>query len=156
MVAWNEFAASAPMLAEQVRARLEQRKHHTMATLRADGSPRVSGTEVRIVGGALTFGVMRGAVRAADLRRDPRVAIHSQNVDPPDDAPEAWAGEAKVSGRAVAVPSPPVAAEAEQPAGDHFAVDLDEVVLTTIGPGGDHLVVEWWTPSGGVRRVERR
>ena len=79
------------------------------------------------------------------------MALHSQGVDPPEDDPGAWPGEAKISGRAVPV-SGPVSGPVP---GEFFAVELDEVVCTTIGSPADHLVIEWWTPAGGVRRIER-
>ena len=146
MTTWSEVEAAAPELAAAVRACFERGKHKTMATLRADGSPRISGIENEFAGGELTFGMMPGSLKLADVRRDPRVALHSPSVDPPED-PSAWPGEAKVSGRAV--PGPP----AEE--GAAFALDVTEVVLTRINAAGDRLVIESWRPGGQVRRVER-
>ena len=68
--------------------------HKTLATLRRDGSPRISGTEVIFAEGELWLGSMWQAVKALDLRRDPRFALHSGSEDPPG-----WAGDAKVAGR---------------------------------------------------------
>src|SRR4051812_12322810 len=106
MSAWSEFEREAPELAAQVRDRFTARKHHTMATLRLDGSPRISGTEVELADGELRIGSMPGAVKARDLLRDPRLAIHSATSDPPEGQPTAWEGEAKVSGTAGVRPSP--------------------------------------------------
>ncbi len=121
---WQEFVDDAPEFAPKIEALFTAHKHHTMATIRRDGSPRISGTEVQVEGGQFCFGMMAGARRGHDLRRDPRLAIHSQSVDPPEDDQDAWAGEAKVSGRATEV----------NPGGDEpggqFRVDLTEVVLT--------------------------
>lgn len=150
MATWDEFTSAAPDLAASVEARFREHRHHTMATVRRDGSPRVSGTEVDFGDGWLRIGMMPGTRRAADLRRDPRVAIHAQNVDPPEGDDTGWVGEAKVAGVAV-----PVAMYADLE-GEAFAIDLAEVVFTGIGPGGDHLVIERWTPDGGVTRTERR
>jgi hypothetical protein len=147
---WAEFRTAAPALAAAVEARFVGRRHHVMATVRADGSPRLSGTEVDWSGGGPRLGMMPGTVRAADLRRDPRVAVHSQGVDPPEGNDAGWPGEAKLAGRAVWVDH-----GGEVPA-DVVDVDVTEVVLTVLGEPPDHLVVEWWTPSGGLRRVERR
>ena len=44
MPSWSEFEAAAPELAARVRVRLDAHVHKTLATLRADGSPRISGT----------------------------------------------------------------------------------------------------------------
>ncbi|GAA4849497.1 pyridoxamine 5'-phosphate oxidase family protein [Actinomycetospora corticicola] len=146
MTGWSEVEAAAPELAAAVRACFERGKHKTMATLRADGSPRISGIETEFADGELTFGMMPGSVKLADVRRDPRVALHSPSVDPPED-PSQWPGEAKVSGRARSGPP------AEE--GASFALDVTEVVLTRIADSGDRLVIESWRPGGQVRRVER-
>jgi hypothetical protein len=148
VVSWGRFAEAEPALAARVESCLRARRHHVMATLRADGSPRLSGTEVAFVDGDLRIGMMPGTRRGDDLRRDPRVALHSQGVDPPEDDPGGWAGEAKVAGRAVAVPDAATG-------GESFAIGIDEVVFTSIGSPADHLVVEWWSPAGGLRRIER-
>src|SRR5262245_41492833 len=100
MVAWHEVEADAPEFAARVRDLFQARKHKTMATLRADGSPRISGIETEI-GEDITFGSMPDSRKLADLRRDPRMALHSPSVDPPEDDAGAWIGEAKVAGRAV-------------------------------------------------------
>lgn len=143
---WSEFASEAPELAAQVRERFGARKHATMATLRADGSPRISGTEVAFTDGHLVLGSMPGARKAQDLRRDPRVAIHSPTEDPPEGSPDAWPGEAKVAGRALEVDG---AGEAHT-----FHVDLTEVVLTRVE--GNELVIVSWHQGRGVERRSRR
>jgi hypothetical protein len=122
-----------------------------MATLRRDGAPRLSGTEVAFEGGELVLGMMRGALRAHDLRRDARVALHTHSLDPPEDDPGSWAGEAVVSGAAIEVSDP---WEADGPF--HFRVEVGRVVLTRIGSLGDHLVIEAWRPGQEVSRRERR
>jgi hypothetical protein len=147
MTKWSLFASEEPEFASRVRDVFSAHRHHTMATLRTNGAPRISGTEVSFEGGDMTIGIMAGALRAADLRRDPRLAIHSQGVDPPEGDQRAWPGEAKVAGNAVAVPG-----EGE----DHFIrIDIEEVVLTTLGDPVDHLVIESWHPGRGRERVKR-
>ena len=101
MASWHDFVDSAPEFASRVQGLFTAHKHHTMATVRKDGSPRISGTEVDFDEGQLLVGMMAGTRRAEDLRRDPRIAIHSQGVDPPEGDPSAWSGEAKLSGRGV-------------------------------------------------------
>ncbi len=121
-------------------------KHHTMATVRKEGAPRISGTEVEIDSGELCLGMMPGTRRAADLRRDPRIAIHSHSVDPPDGNPGAWSGEAKLSGRAEELTG-------HQRGSDRFRVDVEQVVLTWLDP--PVLAIETWTPKHGLVRSER-
>ena len=105
MTSWQHFVDLAPEFASRVEGLFGAHKHHTMATLHKDGSPRISGTEVEFDDGQLRLGMMTGTYRAEDLRRDPRVAIHSQGVDPPESDAAAWSGEAKLSGRALELDS---------------------------------------------------
>ena len=93
MPSWTEFEAAAPALAETVRRRLEAHKHMTLATVRRDGAPRISGTEAALRDGELWIGSMWRAVKALDLQRDPRFALHTGSDDPP-----AWTGDAKLAG----------------------------------------------------------
>ena len=100
MATWSEIESAAPELAGRARAAFDAHKHKVLATLRRDGSPRISGIEATITDGELWLGMMPGSRKALDLRRDPRLALHSASDDPPDD-PTAWTGDAKLSGRAV-------------------------------------------------------
>ena len=137
---WADVAREAPEFAQRVRGLFDARKHKTMATVRSDGSPRISGIEVSFDGGELRFGSMAGSVKGHDLRRDPRLAVHSPTVDPPPDDPGRWPGEAKIAGRAI-------------PDGDAFRVEVTEVVLTSVA---ELLVIESWHPGRGYERRERR
>ena len=142
---WGGFAQEAPELERDVRAAFTVRKHCTMATVRADGSPRISGTEVQLEDGELHIGSMTGARKAQDLQRDGRIAIHSPTVDPPEGKETSWAGEAKVAGRAVEVPSEDVS--------HRFRIDLDEVVHT--GVDGNALRIRSWHRGRGVQERRR-
>ena len=70
------------------------------------GAPRISGAEIQFAGRDVFTGSMPGAVKGADLRRDPRVAFHSQSEDADESDPESWPGDAKFPGRAVLVTDP--------------------------------------------------
>jgi len=145
MSSWGEFESVEPGFARRVRALMSARKHLTMATLRRDGSPRISGTEIEFAENEMKIGSMAGAVKAQDLFRDPRVAIHGPTADPPEDKPDDWSGEAKIAGKAVA-----------QKSGNDshaFAIDVEEAVITSVA--GDKLVIESWTRSRGYRKIER-
>jgi hypothetical protein len=150
MARWEDVEHEEPDFAARVRALLDARKHKTIATLRADGSPRISGIEVEFSEGELTFGSMPDARKGADLVRDPRFALHGPTVDPPEDDPSGWPGEAKVAGRAVLVGD----LEGEA-AGQLFRADIDEVVLTKLTEAGDRLLIEVWQPGVPLRRIER-
>lgn len=143
--------ASEPDFAERVRQRFAVRKHATMATIRRDGSPRISGTEVDFRDDGLWLGSMAGARKAMDLRRDPRVALHCPTEDTPADDPGSWGGDAKISGRAIEV------ANEDATDGSHrFRIDVEEVVMTRVAETGDHLVIESWHPDRILERRERR
>ena len=142
MATWNKVVATAPDLAGSARQMFAVRKHATMATIALDGSPRISGTEVEFADDGIYLGMMTGARRAADLRRDARLSVHSPTVDPPEDNPADWPGEAKIVGRAVEVGDPTPAAESHR-----FRLDIDSVVLTRISADGKALEITRWTPG---------
>jgi hypothetical protein len=150
MVVWQDLEQAEPEFARRVRALFDAHKHKTIATLRADGSPRISGIESAFEDGDLVFGSMPSSRKGADLRRDPRFALHSATVDPVEGSEALWPGEAKISGRAIA--DGPLT---EGPDGDRFRADIAEAVHTHLNEEATLLVVEWWTPTRGLRRIER-
>ncbi len=145
MARWQDVVDSAPEFAAKVRELFDAHKHKTLATLRNDGSPRISGVECAFRDGDIWFGSGKRSRKTVDLLRDPRLALHGPSEDPGND-PLAWPGDAKVSGRAVLDKRPRRAGE---PEGDAFRVDILEVVLTSVG-GMDHLLVELWTLDKGI------
>ena len=151
MASWAEFASSEPALASRVQQRFDIRKHKTLATLRKDGSPRISGIEVEFADGELFLGMVPGSRKLNDLERDPRLALHSPTDDPSPGDPRGWPGEAKLAGfaREVAFTNSPVEG------GRRFRVDITEAVLTHLNAAGDQLVIESWHPGEGVQRLER-
>lgn len=155
MVRWRDFEAAEPDLAREVRERFDAGRHKTIATLRADGSPRISGIECEFTDEHLRFGSMPGSRKGADLARDPRFALHGPTVHPVEGEERAWPGEAKVAGRAL--PGGLVGAEGDddEPEGEYFVADLTEVVLTRLNDEGTMLVIDSWTSERGRRRVER-
>lgn len=153
MSSWNEFEAAAPDLAAEVRRRLDAYTHKTMATLRRDGSPRISGTETEFKDGELWIGSMWDALKARDLQRDPRFALHSGSADPPE-----WPGDAKIAGVAEEITDPDrvqaINGPKAPPGPSHlFRLDLREA--STVSVSGDQLVIELWTADGGTRTIKR-
>ena len=159
MAAWSDVVTSAPELAEAVRALFDAHRHKTIATLRRDGSPRISGIEASFVDGELWFGGMWRSRKAIDLQRDPRFALHSASVDPPE-----WRADAKIAGRVEEITDPARIEAVSRASGggapegpSHlFRGDVEEVVLTRLGDPPDHLVIELWREGEGLRRMERR
>jgi len=150
MTSWSDVEQAEPEFATTARRILTAYKHLTLATLRADGAPRISGIEITFADGELTFGSMPHARKGADLLRDPRFALHSATVDPQEGAPAQWPGEVKVAGTARYTGDLGGPVE-----GLSFTADLHEVVHTHLNEAGDRLVIEFWHPGKGLRRVER-
>jgi Pyridoxamine 5'-phosphate oxidase len=154
MPSWSEFEAAAPALAERVRARFDAHTHKTIATVRRDGSPRISAIESDFRDGELWIGSMWQARKARDLQRDPRFALHSGSQDPPD-----WTGDAKLAGIAEETTDPERVREAssEAPLGPShlFRLDLREVSTVGLDDARKALVIEVWTPERGVRTIKR-
>jgi len=161
MARWADVEREAPELAARVREIFDANKHKTIATIRADGSPRVSGTEAEFWDGDIWWGSMPGSRKGADLKRDPRFALHSATVDP-----ELTLGDAKIAGRVVLATADEfqryakhVSETNEQvPEGefDAFRADVTEVVVIRIGEPADHLLIEMWHEGKGARTIKRK
>jgi hypothetical protein len=155
---WQDIADSAPEFARELRRRIDAHVHKTIATLRADGSPRISGIETFEADGNLWIGSMPNARKATDLQRDPRYALHSGSIDPPD-----WEGDAKLSGRVEEITDPDRrlaifrtrGSDPPSPDSHLFRVDIDQAVLIGLNDERTRLVIELWRPGAGVERTER-
>ncbi len=147
-VRWADVRREAPDLAAVVESVFGAGRHKTLATLRADGSPRISGTELAL-GDDATLGMMPGSVKLRDVLRDPRAAVHSPTLEPPDDVTQ-WLGDAKIAGRLVESERP-----SDEPPGAYFAFDIAEVVHTRVDQTGKLLVVTSWHPGRGVTTLSR-
>lgn len=161
MARWERIEAEEPEFAVRARERFDAGVHKTIATLRADGSPRISGIEASFLAGDLWFGSMPGARKAADLIRDPRFALHSSSEDPPG-----WSGDAKLSGRAIEIgegnerdrylaaragdsePDPPGSF-------DLFRAEISELVIVGLNDERTRLVIEYWVEGKGLRTLAR-
>ena len=152
VAAWREIEAAEPAFAERVRRLFDAGRHKTIATLRADGSPRISGIECEFEDGEVRFGSMPEAVKGADLRRDPRFALHGPTFHPVEGKESEWPGEAKIAGRAIPAPA---AGGDDAPEGDMFTADITEVVITHLDEAATRLVVESWTVERGFRMIDR-
>jgi hypothetical protein len=156
---WQQFESEAPELAAAVRARFDAHTHKLMATLKRDGSPRISGIEIAIRGGELWIHGIPGSVKFGDLRRDGRVAIHSSSDDAGDSGSD-WPGDGKVSGLAVeVVDADGLAAYAKgappgPPGPAVFRLDITDASTVRVGVPADHLVIEHWSPGHPVRRMK--
>jgi hypothetical protein len=152
---------AAPELGATVKERFEAHGLALLATLRRDGSPRISGIEPLFALDELWLGMMPGSLKALDLLRDGRFALHSATIDK-----TVTNGDARIAGSAVNVDGEDTfakfreafAASTGYPPPDGpfqlFRADVQE--LSLIRPGGDHLNIDWWRAGKDVRHVERR
>jgi Pyridoxamine 5'-phosphate oxidase len=152
---WRAVEQAEPEFADRVRRLFDAGRHKTIATLRTDGSPRISGIECEFTDGDVRFGSMNGARKGADLKRDPRFALHGPTFHPQEGKESDWPGEAKIAGRAVPVSPVPTKQGDSQADGEMFVADITEVVITRLNPEATKLIVESWTPDRGLRRAER-
>lgn len=151
---WSAFATAEPELADRVRRRFAAYPHHVLATIRKDGSPRLTGLEADFRFGELWLGMMPGSRKALDLRRDPRFALHAN----PGTSKELEEGDVRISGIAVEITDPELiagyAGEVEQPGPFHlFRVELTEVVRVSLEV--PHIVMETWRPGEPLRTIRR-
>jgi hypothetical protein len=97
--------------------------------------------------------MMWRSVKALDLRRDARFALHSGSDDPP-----AWGGDAKVAGTVEEIidPERKAAVHPEQTERYHlFRAEIGELSVVRLNEARDRLVIESWHPGRGVTRRER-
>jgi hypothetical protein len=155
MPSWSEVEREAPELAERAKGFLDAHTHLTIATLRRDGSPRISGTEIVWAGGDLYIGSMWRAVKALDLIRDPRYALHSGSADPEG----GWQGDAKVAGRAVELSEDEIAQvfpDRKGPSRMHsFRLDVSELVVVGLDEPREHMVIDSWHEGRGLSTLKR-
>lgn len=153
---WRQFETEAADLAAFVKRRFEAHGLALLATLRADGSPRVSGIEPAFAGGELWLGMMPRSVKGADLRRDRRFALHNATIDK-----DVRDGDVKVNGFAVPVVDEQglaAFADASGHAVDPAAMELFRAELSGVAAihvSGDHLLIESWRPGQQVRSRQR-
>jgi hypothetical protein len=157
---WSEMESAQPRLAELGRQRLLERGAVLVATIRRDGTPRLSPVEPFVLDSDLWLSMLWQSTKAADLVRDPRILVHS--VITSRDGGE---GEFKLRGTARAEHDPQVqrryaaAVTADlgwspTPGRFHlFAVDFDEVTFIRYDDAtGDQHVVLWPPGREFIRR----
>jgi hypothetical protein len=144
MSTWEEFERSDPVLAAFGRERID-RQVSFLATVRPDGGPRVHPVTPWVADGRVYVRMYRTSRKVADLRRDPRFALHSMM-----DNDDGVGGEFAVSGLASEVVDPDVVSTALSTIGELsgarplvlFELGLDDV-LTTEYVGDDPHRGRW-------------
>ena len=155
MPSWSDVRTAAPELAEKVSARLNANGLSILATLRADGFPRISPIEALVTDDEIWLGMMYESRKALDLLRDPRMSLHNATDDK-----NVAKGDAKLVGRAVEADIERArkifaAATGHPPEGPMHAFTVDVLELSFLMPAGDHLDIDIWRAGEAPRRVER-
>lgn len=156
MATWGRIQKETGVFAQVAQGKFDAHDHKTIATLRADGSPRISGTEAEFRAGELWIGSMWQARKALDLLRDPRFALHSATVESGD----AWTGDAKLTGRMIEVHDDAAKRAmrgGEVPPGPFhlFRAEILKVVVVQLADTKDHLVIQLWDETNGLRTITR-
>lgn len=161
MSSWSDVLTAAPELAAKVQARFDAHGLALLATLRADGYPRLSAIEALFTDETVWLGMMYDSRKALDLLRDPRLALHNATVDK-----NVSEGDAKLVGRALHVSDEADIDRARRIFAAHtghpppegpmhlFTVDVQEISF--LEPAGDHLDIAWWKEGGELVAIERR
>ncbi len=150
------FEAGAPGLARAGRERFEGPGVALLGTIRPDGTPRISPVEPYFLGGHLAFGVM-GSPKWDDLKRDPRLVLHSPVKDSSGSE-----SEFKVYGRAVRTDDPDLV-EAEsawwssrpRESFEVFTIEISEAILVAWDPDFGRMRTQRWRPDEGAAEAER-
>ncbi len=157
---WSELERRQPRLADLGRQHLLDPGVVLVATIRRDGTPRLSPVEPFIMDGDLWLSMLWQSTKALDLSRDPRILVHSVVTSRNGEE-----GEFKVRGLVRSERDSGVrrryAGEVEQALGwkpepGHFhlfAVDIDHLsYLRYDDPTGDQYVAQWPPGREYVRR----
>ena len=157
---WSDLQDQQPRLGALAHDRLVAPGVLLVATVRRDGTPRLSPVEPFVLDGDLWLSMLLGSLKAADLLRDPRVLVHSIVT-----GPDGGEGEMKVRGTAVdvldearqrryadavaaALPWTPEVGRFHL-----FRVDVDDVTYVRYdNASGDQFVVRWPAGTETVRR----
>ena len=158
---WSDVTTQQTRLGELAHERLIEPGVLLVATIRSDGTPRLSPVEPFLLDGTLWLSMMFGSRKAADLLHDPRLLVHSIVT-----SPDGREGEVKLRGTArseerhdtqrhyadavaEALPWSPEVGRFHL-----FAVDIDQVTYIRYdGATGDQHVAIWPPAREFVRRA---
>lgn len=161
MALWTDFAAAAPRIAEVFTRRHAATGYLCMlGTLRPDGFPRISPMEPRFLEGDLWLVGMPNTAKFADLRADPRFALHTATTDT-----RVSEGDAKLWGRVEDVRDEALHQRFAEAVYEEIGLDLrgqafDQFLRADIMGAasvavGEHMDVTTWR-EGGVETVVRK
>jgi hypothetical protein len=153
---WQDFEQAAPDLAPRCRERFEATGLLFLATLRRDGSPRISPIEFKFWEGDLTLGMMWQSKKALDLERDPRCEVHGTVRD------KGEAVQFKLHCRAIRMSDEAAHRNAVEileqtgwnPEPYHlFALDIESATHIRFEGDEGKQIAEHWTAAAGLRAL---
>lgn len=162
MTSWQTFVDAAPRVST-----IFSRRHQAtgklclLATLRADGYPRICPIEPRVLAGELWVAGMPNTAKFRDLARDPRFCLHTATIDS-----AVTDGDAKIWGEVRNVADTAVHQQFADMLFDDAGIDVrgqhfdhlyaaDIQGASAVEHDGSHLTVTVWKP-GQPERVARR
>jgi hypothetical protein len=158
LVRWDDFRSACPEIGDLAEERFRADELVLLGTIRPDGSPRISPCELDFTGGRLLLGMMWRSVKARDLFRDPRIAVHSVPSDRMNPR-----GDVKLYGTAVEQSDPAVRAAyrdeifrrigwaPDEPRFHLFSLDVREAGFISFGHGNERALA--WDEVRGLRSV---
>jgi hypothetical protein len=158
---WSDLERDQPRLAKLAHDRLIRPGVVLVATVRRDGTPRLSPVEPLIMDGDLWLSMMWHSAKALDLLRDPRILVHNIIA-----SRSGTSGELKIRGAAIHHDDPSgqrryadTAASTlgwdPEPGKFHlFAVDIRHAAFISYDePTGDQHVATWPPAKEFIRRA---
>jgi hypothetical protein len=157
-VRWEDVERQAPRFARVMHDRLVGPGVLLVATIRLDGTPRLSPVEPLVLDGDLWLSMMWQSRKATDLLRDDRILVHSITT-----TREGGEGEVKVRGSAQSINDPTLRRRycdavtvlgwrPEEPYFHLFQIDIADVTLVRYAQTGDQYVAQWPAGTEFVRR----
>lgn len=156
---WDQFEGACPELAAEGRRRFTADQLALLGTNRKDGWPRISPCEVDFVEGHLLLGMMWRSMKALDLRRDPRIVVHTVQCDR-----EASSGDLKLYGRAIEISDPALRSAFRTaimarinwaPDEPHFHLFSLDIAWASFMQFGGGQTIKVWDPAHGLRTEVR-
>ncbi len=150
MATWAEFAEQAPDLARFGLERLGKNRVAYLATVRADGGPRVHPVVPFVGAGKLLLFMEPASPKGKDLQRDGRYALHCTVEDA-----GGGAGEFSLRGRATLNIDSALRAEAERacpytPQAEYILYVLEvDAALANVYDGGTPKATRWKDEQAG-------
>ena len=158
-MSWQVFTESAPDFAATVRRRLEAGPYALLGSIRADGHPRISGVIATFSDTELWLGMPGDSLKIDDLRRDPRMSLHS-----PVSASATAEGDAKLHGRALPIAEGATEFEEFRAVWPYevrpgtialFRIDVIDASQVRLSESRDHHIIESWrVGEQGTRTIQ--